>query len=638
LAIIISMATLSTNAVELMVKGSPMAEPHVVEVYPMETARPNYVWMCDGKKQSIAALWLFPDRLDHPMTVRIKGYISSRSNAGQTDPIVAIGDVEHLGPIHSRKPQTQPYAWTQDCRGQGGRISTFIKEFGSFLTVDQLAGKTLGSRSSSSSSSSSSWEDQLRSVTDFFALNHAMHKLHAQSPNSSTEVYMKVIEQFQESQWDRQSTSLSTNAGRESAELSAKIVSQHKTALQHALSCGPVLSVAKLNVIHSFLCDGLVEDAGLIRRKNVRVGTTSFCHHDTLAQTIMDALSNLSTLEGHLFRQDHHQDTAATVALLVYTAAVLLTVVDVHPYADGNGRLARICLNWALSVKGNCPFVVHLFSTPTQRQSYTDAIRKTRRNCDLQAFGTATKDMIQSLHPKIGCLFPMVDLILDRLHKAVTECTRLLNDKTSQKLQDEEEQAARRFRERAAAGSCLICFEDNPNIATLCCGKAVHLNCMAEWLSSQTSCPQCRATLPSIPERMRRNDEESTDWENVGTGSTMDSMAPEDTTDLEVHLFGVDNDNVALDDGNDTTMEDYYTTEDATEEESDETTEQEAEDAAQDEETAEDETPQAENHRQQSLPPFCLYCRNRAAKDCSNTCCGRCCVAHGHYHCSRHTT
>jgi hypothetical protein len=251
----------------------------------------------------------------------------------------------------------------------------------------------------------------------------------------------------------------------------------------------------------------------------------------------------------------------------------------------------------------------------------------------------------------------MVDLILDRLHKAVTECKRLLNDKTSQKLQDEELAAAKRFREKAAAGSCLICFEDQPNMATLCCGKAIHLNCMAEWLSSNTSCPQCRATLPSIPERMRRNDDDDNDYLETTTDWDFDEEDFDDTTtnDMEdetethddservprvtfggVAILGAEDDEDDAD--GDGTMEEDDTTNDVTdafgfEDDDTEVDDEDAEAAAA--------VAQVASHIQQEqqrseLPPPCVYCRNRSARGCSNTCCGRCCIAHGQYFCERH--
>lgn len=626
--------TLSNNAVELMVKGSPLESPLTVEAYPIEGS-PNHVWLCDGKRNCIAALWLFPTPLQHAVTVRVKGYVSSGSNAAQTDPLVAVGDVDHLTAITTRKPMTKKYSLTQNCRVQGGQIPSFLRQLSGFLTLEELAGSSIGGFT---------WNEKLRVVADFFSLNRAMNTLHAQSPNTSTELFVSVLNEFQQSQWERQASSLTSNAGRESSAVATKIKSQHKNAMEHALNSTNALSMAKLNVIHSFLCDGLIEDAGLIRRKNVRVGMTSFCPHEEIAQKMIDAISTLATLDAQVIQQHQsQQDNKTILAVLVYAAATLLTILDIHPYADGNGRLARICMNWALSVKGQFPFLVHLFATPTQRQNYVDAIRKTRRNFDVKVFGSANSDTVRHVHQISGCLFPMVDLILDRLHKAVTECNRMLSDKRSQTQEDEEAQAARRFRERAAAGSCLICFEENPNIATLCCGKAVHLNCMAEWLSGQSSCPQCRADLPSIPERMRRSDSnESAETEEADldishtteddTDSTH-SAALDDTTTEEVE---VRMDSAAQNYENDTTTEDdtmtasANTADDTTMEE--DTTNDTTDDTSTSDTEEDDDTQQASSHH----PPACTFCNNRSARDCSNTCCGRCCLLHGWYNCERH--
>ena len=67
---------------------------------------------------------------------------------------------------------------------------------------------------------------------------------------------------------------------------------------------------------------------------------------------------------------------------------------------------------------------------------------------------------------------------------------------------DAELRILRQARERAAEGQCIICLENKPNIATLCCGQAVHIHCIAEWLANNgTSCVNCRAPLPSMNHR-----------------------------------------------------------------------------------------------------------------------------------------
>lgn len=45
------------------------------------------------------------------------------------------------------------------------------------------------------------------------------------------------------------------------------------------------------------------------------------------------------------------------------------------PFPDGNGRLARILLNWALAKRG-LPFVVGLCATEAQRAAYIHAIKQ----------------------------------------------------------------------------------------------------------------------------------------------------------------------------------------------------------------------------------------------------------------------
>jgi hypothetical protein len=91
-------------------------------------------------------------------------------------------------------------------------------------------------------------------------------------------------------------------------------------------------------------------------------------------------------------------------------------------------------------------------------------------------------------HEAAGALGPLVDLILDRLAKTIGEFEKVVLTKSRLVSEETEARAAKAVRDRERAGTCLICFDDNPNIGTLCCGKAVHLNCVAQWLSQNNSC------------------------------------------------------------------------------------------------------------------------------------------------------
>ena len=106
-----------------------------------------------------------------------------------------------------------------------------------------------------------------------------------------------------------------------------------------------------------------------------------------------------------------------------------------------------------------------------------------------------------------------------------TEFRREEEDKASLVTEETEARAARSARERAAEGDCTICFSEKPNIATLCCGKAVHLNCIAEWLGSNTSCPQCRATIPRLQTTTAPAPSNQADTESVDGSTFSDSTA-----------------------------------------------------------------------------------------------------------------
>jgi Ring finger domain len=313
----------------------------------------------------------------------------------------------------------------------------------------------------------------------------------------------------------------------------------------------------------------------------------------------------------------------------------------------------------------NLPFAVLLFATPGQRREYILAIQQTRTNLylsrrDVEEPSSDAVEDLRSLQDRalaLGGLFqPLVSLLLTRLSRTVLEFNKVLDERCRRASEEMEAVIARKHREEAAKGTCIICFDDSPNIATLCCGKAVHLNCVAEWLASNTTCPNCRATMPTLTPRLQRTPEEPNLWQSIraentfsaedgttesdeeSTSSTTESISQE--TDLEdststtqdvtetVHVpppvaqIGA----VAV-----TDMADTWTTTEVEETQSTTTTFSSSETAA-DESTTVDLAPPVQQ------PPRCHYCTNRAALDCSNNLCGRCCVLHGLVGCVRHNS
>jgi fido (protein-threonine AMPylation protein) len=445
-----------------------------------------------------------------------------------------------------------------------------------------------------------------------FVLHHlAMRTLHESSTTKTTEHaarnYMSAVREFASAQLDRQKASLTTNVGHEAADRATLVTEQHRTALEAALAHADTtqdLTVDALQHWHGLLCGGgLVPDAGRLRTRKNRAGNTDFLPAEQVPLELDKFCRAVRSLGSRLL----DSNGAATFA-----AAVCFGVLDIHAFADGNGRLSRISTNWALRRAG-LPFVINLFATPAQRREYVSAIEMTRRNLSIVARGNVDEETLLDATAHSGLLQPLECLIMDQISRAAVECGKLVAEKSLLVSEEQEARVARQFREKAAAGTCLICFDNFPNVATLCCGKAVHLNCMAKWLSDNESCPQCRADLPSLPPRLAAP-ADNQDPTEVETEDISD-----DTTDITNEST---DDTVTVNDAPlEDTTEDVHSTEDTADDTIDDTT---------------DEPPNIPPPAPRASRPECVHCRNRSAADCSNSCCGRCCVIHGHFQCPRH--
>ena len=141
-------------------------------------------------------------------------------------------------------------------------------------------------------------------------------------------------------------------------------------------------------------------------------------------------------------------------------------------FADGNGRLARLLGNGALRALG-LPFCVNWFATPAQRREYVLATLMTRRNLTLVYRGrkdcldenissenggsyynsASIQEYMRDAMVAAGMYYPLVALLMDRIRKAIPEFVQLQHNKQLSQMEHEESKAARRVRERAAAGS-----------------------------------------------------------------------------------------------------------------------------------------------------------------------------------------
>lgn len=642
--------------------------------------------------------------------VSVHGYVTTegQSTKYQLVPLVCLTSISVLStPSCSNYDLGKPFPTPPpqpSTRIQAGTIGSFMAQRTPFLTNEELTGsvdmlESLKSEAPTSSDISlAQHKENLGEVGRFFARNSAMITLQTStsappSPGATptkrptehaVQNYTNGIREFSTSQLDRQKASLGTNAGREAADRASLIKERHNTTLEIALQETSPLSTSLLCSWHAALLKDLHSDAGKIRDKTVRAGHTVFTPPDRIRTELDMLFAGMESLQKRL-------DMNNELHAVLFAAIAMYGVVDIHPFKDGNGRLSRIVANWALRRAG-LPFAINLFATPVQRAEYVLALDKTRHFLSLtNTRGVVSRDEVLICIRHTGVFSPLIRLIMDRVARAVLECNRVLEEKSGLAAEAAEDRAARRARERAAEGTCIICFDEKPNIATLCCGKAVHVNCIAEWLSGRNSCPVCRSELPGISGRVVRAasrdflaEEEDNNlrgsrgglrnardviisllspFDNTTTTTTADdssSTSDEDddedeTTDQSQQEASnvngedtttedatSDSDNIDIqisrnmDDPNNQEIVDETTTSDSDDDDTNNSNSNTSNDSEGGDTTTsvEESTPQLEPLR------YCdaLYCRNRPAVDCANSLCGRCCVLGGQYHCPRHNS
>jgi fido (protein-threonine AMPylation protein) len=624
--------TLTPNGARMMVIGVPYSVPLVVGLERVEWIQPNntnvsqdysYVSavVCDDKQPSWSTeayvfnqdpkgRHLFRDDVSMSYVVSVTGYITSQTNT--RDSFLCLTSLDILSEKKREKWNSSSLRQLQiQQRVSGGIAGTFLFERAPLFSDSQLAG-------GDAFCTAVVVRDTGKTAKDFFHRHSAMKTLHESSTSESTEQaarhYMSAVREFASAQLDRQKASLFTNSEHEAADRATLVTNQYRTALEAALTHADTkqdLTIDTLKQWHRLLCGGglLPEaEAGHLRTKKNRAGTTDFCPPEQVPSELDKVCKGVRALGSRL----DGVDSAATFA-----AAVCFGVLDIHAFTNGNGRLARISTNWALRRTG-LPFVINLFATQTQRREYVTAVETTRRNLSIVARGSVDEETLLDVTARAGLLLPLEHLIVDQMSRAAAECSKLVAEKSLLVADEQEAMAARQFREKAAAGTCVICFDDFPNVATLCCGNAVHLNCMAKWLGENNSCPQCRADLPPLPPRV------AAPPDNLGSTETETEDFDEEDSDYNTYDDSTEDatTEIGQQNGAEDTILRHDTTDDTTDIHNDTTSD-----------TTDDTTPVPPNRR---VLPKCAHCRNRAAADCSNACCGRCCVLLGQFQCVRH--
>lgn len=299
--------------------------------------------------------------------------------------------------------------------------------------------------------------------------------------------HLSIITQFEQSQLILQSASLSSFKEICDKE---KVVSNYLAAITKMLDQNEMLSIKLLCEIHKILMTGLIigEGIGVLRTKKNKVGNKTFCDP---SQVYSQINLFLGFVEEVMKRDD--------IDMFSKAAMISLSFVDIHPFKDGNGRFMRILVNWVLKRCGQ-PFPISLCSTLDHRNKYIKAIR----------------DCCDGAKPKVN---PFAIFLAFCCNLDWQEVGRKLYKMTKG---DSDDVVIRKAREELRGIDCLICHEPFPNMCVLCCGAAVHINCMVDWLATAAipTCVNCRAELPVVKRRLQQDvqqmDEEDT--ETMGEG------------------------------------------------------------------------------------------------------------------------
>ena len=394
-----------------------------------------------------------------------------------------------------------------------------------------------------------------------------------------------VDSEFVASQELSQAATLASNTQkRDSAEVAGLVVENHRKALRFMMeqaATGTALTVELLCRTHGILCEGLFAGSGALRTTRVKVGTRTPCEPEMVA-TVLEATLRVA--------RRLLEKPPEVLPVFGAAAAVTLGLFEVHPFSDGNGRLGRLVANFVLRQRG-VPFPVALCATPAQRADYTAAVRL--------CLGGAT-------------VAPFADLLAGACARAWLELSRLTAQRTLAAAESATARALRDARASARCGACLVCLEPGPDVGALCCGAALHLRCLAEWVSNapEPRCVQCREPLtrpsvrpppPQSPADAGEDDTTSEDFTTSASATELSTGAHSDTTSIH----------------------DEYTS------------------AGRDDTTSVDDgslplPPPPPQHQHQPRPRCYFDCGSLAAGACANQSCGACCASYGEFSCARH--
>jgi len=158
-----------------------------------------------------------------------------------------------------------------------------------------------------------------------------------------------------------------------------KIINQKNAFLKvlHMAKDKVELDENTLKDLHQILCDGEAEVGGLYRRVNISVKGSN--HTPCSYEKVYDRMAKY-----FVFMQEGPKGD-----LWEYISYLHLQLAKIHPFLDGNGRLARLVLNYELMKNGFMPVII----TSDERDRYFSALESFKVDKDIKPFMDFLEDL-----------------------------------------------------------------------------------------------------------------------------------------------------------------------------------------------------------------------------------------------------
>jgi Fic family protein len=255
--------------------------------------------------------------------------------------------------------------------------------------------------------------------------------------------------------------------------------------------------------LHYILMDGVTSKlVGEVRKTNVHVGSIGFTPPEHVEKTLEEYCCSL------LYILNNRHD----ISMFGIAGFAVFHFLDLHPFADGNGRISRAIGNMCLQICG-LPFTVDLAPNPMSRKMFGLAMRSDRAKkgqcfCSKSILHTVWKTWEEYRQFAIS-------------HKEAT---------MAKKIDTAVDEKSKKRRADKAKEECVICFNAEPNITTICCDQVYHLHCLLKCIREKKNCPTCRKEFSFEEDEVapdNQNDDED------AAGDTEDTSDTENTSDTE---------------------------------------------------------------------------------------------------------